>query len=97
MKSSPHTPSPRHADAEIFLQAAKLIEDQKASCGCCLAISEAGGEGYLPEGEHGKKMFRVYPEGMNGGWGRYPIHGGERGPRILALCFMAAMVEAGDA
>lgn len=38
-------------------------------------------------------MLEVYPEGMEGEWGNY----GENEARILALCFMAAMVETGDA
>ena len=91
------TPSWRRAEAEIFRLAAKLMEDGHAGCGCCFAISEAGGDGYLPHGKHAKKMGLVYPEGMDGGWGDYPMWTGESGPRILALCFMAAMVEAGDA
>ena len=39
-----------------------------------------------------RKMFK--PEGLHGRWW---WNGGENDGRILALCFMAAMVEAGDA
>ena len=80
-------------DAAIYREAAKRLEDGRGIFGCCAAIQHSGGEGYLPGGAHGKKMYGVYPEGMRGGWGPY----GDNGARILALCFMAAMVEAGDA
>lgn len=85
--------------AKVYREAARLIEAGSANCGCCFAISLAGGRGYLPEGEHAKMMLKTFPEGMRGGWGHYRAHGGDQdqSPRILALCFMAAMVEAGDA
>ena len=85
--------------ARVYMEAARLMEEEgRSSLGCCWAIDAiGGGEGYLPNGKHGKQMLSVYPEGMRGGWGDYPLNGGGSGARIIALCFMAAMVEAGDA
>lgn len=93
------TSTDRRADAETFRAAASLIERDIAHCGCCFAIEQAGGKGYLPEGRHAQMMLKTFPEGMQGGWGGYRANGGDpdQSPRILALCFMAAMVEAGDA
>ncbi len=92
MKRSPTPSLLPHGDAEIYRNAAKLLEDERTHCGCCKAISDAGGEGYLPSGAHALHMDFYYPEGMRGEWGDY----GYNKARILALCFLAAMAEAGD-
>lgn len=89
--------TPPRTDADIYRLAAQKLERGKEVCGCCHAIDKSGGFGYLPTGRHARVMLEFYPEGMRGGWGTYPAYGGESGPRIIALCLLAAMVEAGDA
>lgn len=75
--------------SDVFRNAAKYLEEGRTVCGCCKAIQDVGGKGYM--GEHADLMQQNFPEGMRGGWGRYGA--GTNGPRIIALCFMAAMVE----
>lgn len=86
--------------AEAFRVAAKEMEDG-GWCACCEAIRHA-----MPETRIRDRMLKEFdayfkPEGGDfvlWWWGgcccQMPS---TRGPRVLALGFMAAMVEAGDA
>jgi hypothetical protein len=86
--------------ASIYREAAKLIESG-AEYACCYALEKAGGK---RECDRMHAVFaecqgRVY---LGGHWmadlGENPYDRELMSPRrVVALCFMAAMVEAGDA
>lgn len=85
--------------AAIYRKAAKMIEDKQA-CSSCIALDFAGA------GEESRRKYSAVfrpekPDDPAGifWWRDCGCHGTRRyrDPRILALCFMAAMVEAGDA
>ena len=97
-------------DAGQYLRAAKIMDSPKHAFGCCNAIAKAV-NGLGPEGEDGagdcgilteeydvleQRFSKVFKEGEASlyFWERPPS---DRAERVLALCFMAAMVEAGDA
>ena len=88
----------RRADAAIYRAAAKLLEDGESRW-ACFAIKRAS------KRRLGCKAFRAVfgpsrdnsVHRLEGWWGNSYFKPDAEGPRILALCFMAAMVEAGDA
>lgn len=87
----------RRKNTDIYRRAARLIENNKADMSCW-AINQArtnGREilGRSPQREKYENTFVIdAPDGHFG-----PNNEENRGVRIVALCFMAAMVEAGDA
>jgi hypothetical protein len=80
--------------ARRYLRAAEALELREA-CGCCAALYNNGGKSEL---EPFKAVFEPasYPDPY---WmGLCKCHTDENIPfRVLAMCFMAAMVERGDA
>lgn len=93
----------RAARAAIYREAARMIEREKHSF-ACYALGDAGQDDSTLCG----LMNEIYAPGVSGAWlcgiggeegCHYPLAGDcpERSGRVLALCFMAAMVEAGDA
>ena len=91
--------------AAIYRKAAMLLEDGALHSGerntpvkhSCCAVAKA--EGIFPEWNYGHVESRLvdeYYEIFNGNFGPY-WEQRNQDVRILALCFMAAMVEAGDA
>lgn len=106
--SSRHTP---RGEVQIYRDAAKVIEDGKLldnGRGSCSAITQAA----EPQMHHSEAYDALCctpivtnyvntfcPRGRTGGyWGTEwgATHQEQDDCRILALCFMAAMVEAGD-
>ena len=107
MYSSPATRE-RRFDAQIYRDAAKLMESDRCPAealgSCCWAIrltkKPSRPSMWCATDRHCRAMKRVYaPRQWHGYW--MEIEGESRADahnrRILALCFMAAMVEAGDA
>jgi hypothetical protein len=95
-------PSTDRTAAKIYREAARILEQTPgAVCGCCWAIKMAihnitpkAESGYdSPLHERAEKLFDWYGENR---FGFYEIKA-NRNARILAMCFIAAMVEAGDA
>lgn len=91
------TPRNRRAGAAIYRAAAKRISECDYGAFSCVTISQAGGDS-----EDYAKLFRPSEKedsalwGM--GWSEDIKNWRQRNNcRIIALCFMAAMVEAGDA
>ena len=80
--------------AKRYLRAAESLETRDA-CGCCAALYNSGGKQEM------EPFKAVYEPGYFSDpyWmGLCKCHTDENIPfRVLALCFMAAMVEAGDA
>ena len=94
--------------AKLYRQAARRMEQETAlSCFPCWNIAEVEGVGYenWPESTHVKLFLSAFSDrktvdGMSDHYIKtmYLICGGiDRDFSITALCFMAAMVEAGDA
>ena len=101
-KVSPSTDTANKEDAAIYRAAAELVADPRQNWASCYAVNFAarGMRGEFdaphPASERYSKLFS--PRKVNDpdvAWGAEwdDIHG----CRVLALCFMAAMVEAGDA
>lgn len=79
----------RNSDAQFFRAAAKRLEDGLNEY-ACHALADAGAP--FTHADRLKEIFA--PDVEDVAW----LRGiGGTGGRILALCFMAAMVEAGDA
>lgn len=104
--SSPSTPHCSSKAGEIYKFAARNVELQKESFACIAVGTAATCFGRLYDGEERQIFEELFsPESTderdlrplaNGWYG--PWHDDEaRNARVLALCFMAAMVEAGDA
>jgi hypothetical protein len=95
-----HAPTNRATKraANAFRHAAKAVEDGQW-CSCCNAINFSTDSTSFAErmNEAFKNYFK--PDGAGLWWwgGCACRMTSTRGPRVLALCFMAAMVEAGDA
>jgi hypothetical protein len=87
--------------AAIYREAARLIENDKMDYSCC-AIAEA--QGIFDEWNRSKAESALV-DGYADVMGSFKEAGGfccgwtddGRDERVVALCFMAAMVEAGDA
>ena len=89
--------------AAIYREAARRIERKLNYC-CCYAIRRITGNHKL--GDEMREVFaarRIQENRWSGHWMveigemRYGESAEVQNRRILALCFMAAMVEAGDA
>ena len=89
--------------AGIYLRAADMIASRDVR-GCCDALGLAEGETHPTDGagccldvvaKAFSDMFR--PPEVVGFWWGDTFDTEEQNQRTLALCFMAAMVEAGDA
>ncbi|MCR4299633.1 MAG: hypothetical protein NUV75_12965 [Gallionella sp.] len=87
-------------DAEIYRKAAKYIESYPYSCGylcgCCYAIDlydKKRIEGYKSRIQNN---FAGAFKPRNGGAYWWKDESDWTNPRILALCFSAAMAESGD-
>ena len=92
MKSATSTEG-RKKRAALYRKTAQFIE-QRGQGACCYSLSKCGARG----NEH--MNFAAFFKPQNCGpywWGVPSWEPNYHGPRILALCFMAAMVEAGDA
>ncbi len=91
---------------ELYRAAAKLIEDELQPY-CCFALGHVGltcgtfakwfRDDAIAFGKTNRSGMVLYEAWMNNA--RLPLEFGDvvRDCRVLALCFMAAMVEAGDA
>ena len=82
--------------AEVYREAADLIPKDYASCFAVNKVVSGHHECGTSEARAYEELFAPYVKTFAWGeqWGEEP----ERtNCRILALCFMAAMVEAGDA
>ena len=86
-------------DAAVCRDAAKAVEDMKAGF-CCCALGLPGDKirddfaaifSPEPSDEQEQDNLSVY------GWYGRPNTEENRNARVVALCMMAAMVEAGDA
>jgi hypothetical protein len=82
----------------IYHAAAESIE-QLHYCGCCAAIRNNDARNNFKEVEIFEKWFKTADTDMLAYWmGKCSCETHENIPlRVLAMCFMAAMVEAGDA
>lgn len=87
----------RTKDAAIYREAARRLETFECMAGCCRAISEARGtagrDDYMTE--HHLRAEAVFDYMGKNQFGWRDADSLDR--RVLAMCFMAAMVEAGDA
>lgn len=100
--SKPNPSTNRKAKAAVYLAAAKEVAEvmyqhergeRPQHKACCTALTDVD----ATIGE--KILFGKYfmPKYASSFWFGDPQEPQNRNPRILALCFMAAMVEAGDA
>ena len=98
MSKQTSTPHGSREEANIYLHAASEIADGFGSFACC----EIGLPGD-PARERFTKFFRPMvkdncdPCPRENGWYGQARDMEARAARVVALCFMAAMVEAGDA
>lgn len=101
MSGASTTPS---RSAAIYRKAAKLLEDERECFACCAISVAVHGKTYALQECAGARAlfvskFRPHTYDGNGPFFGYytddPVQANDA--RILALCFMAAMVEAGDA
>lgn len=96
MKSSSRdTPGgSRKAAGYVYREAARQIE--RADCPAPLAVKRVEGKGFMEDSQLVDKLRSVYASESYPYW-PWTIERNRRDLRVLALCFMAAMVEAGDA
>ncbi len=105
MSKLPTTPE-RRSKAAIYREAA-LLGEMGAKDGSCLWIASVD-RGFWVGNGLVERYAEIFGNGSDGYWGNlwadlhpwdHTSSGGEtaRNCRVLALCFMAAMVEAGDA
>lgn len=89
--------TPRQRSAALYHEAARRIaedeptKEHSCTCSCCM-VGEVGG---LQRRVDYAEMFRPEGHPPDGSWG--VLWDDIDACRVLALCFMAAMVEAGDA
>lgn len=85
-------------DATVYLEAARIVADDSMHTRCCCPAIQFT-TGWNKTGEAFVKRFSIFkPPRASYGWWWFG-HPGEpdnREQRILALCFAAAMAEAGD-
>ena len=76
----------------LFLEAAAYYDGPEYECGLCYALEKVQG-GYVGYNTpvH-KEFYRYFPSGDPTGWSNYES-GRDRQPRILALCFLAAIMD----
>lgn len=93
MKSAPSTEG-----ANLYRRAAKIAEE--STCVACFALQLASNHG--PYGgppslfKKFQKLFQPRRLPASGGWWGDVDNQDKQGARILGLCFMAAILEAGD-
>lgn len=97
----PTTPSRESKTAQLFRDAAKLkeaeLEEDKYSHGSCWHLSAAAGWGADRTMLLDRFQALFAPEGYSCGSFWWGWTEDEDNARVVALCFMAAIVEAGDA
>jgi hypothetical protein len=81
-------------DAAVYLRAAEILDLFGSGLGCCYAIHHVERRGYNSElQQRFKSVFKPRrTEGVMWWW----EHHQDQTPRIIALCFAAAMAETGD-
>lgn len=101
--------TPNGSAADLYREAARQVADipydhdsgeRRQHQACCTALRRVAGDDWDQASDLIGRFEKVFmPEGRDSCscWYGAPENPNNQGPRVLALCFMAAMVEAGDA